>query len=149
MLFPRAKFINLIVIRAMCSFPPIRMHFHTDSPYAFDQRAFAHYYVQRDKLMSAWTKLFPQVILDVHYERLVQSPEEEVRRILEFIELPWNPACLKFFELPSLVRTFSRDQVRNAINTKSVGRWKNYAPNIWVRSLMRLRNWDIAGREKA
>ena len=130
MLFPRAKFINLIRHPADVFISTYQNAFSHSFAYAFDQTAFAHYYVQRDKIMSAWIKLFPDAILNVHYEELVEFPEQEVRRITEFIGLPWNPACLKFFELPSMVRTFSRDQVRNAINTKSIGRWKNYAKHL-------------------
>ena len=50
--------------------------------------------------------------------------------MLSFLGLPWEEACLKFNERKSTVRTFSRLQVRNPINTGSVARWRNYEKHL-------------------
>lgn len=128
--FPKAKFINLIRHPADIFISTYQNSFQRSFSYAFNQESFAHYFLQREIIMKHWKSLFPECILDVSYEELTRDPEAQVRRMLDFLGLDWDPACLKFFERPSMVQTFSRDQVRSAINTKSVARWKNYEKHL-------------------
>ena len=65
----------------------------------------------------AWADAFPNQLLDVSYESLASEPEREIRRILDFLALAWEPNCLNFFLNASSVRTFSKDQVRSRVNT--------------------------------
>jgi hypothetical protein len=64
--------------------------------------------------------------LDVPYEDLVADQEHWTRRMLEFVELPWDPRCLEFHRAERAVITASKWQVRQRINAASVGRWRNY-----------------------
>ncbi|MEO6608763.1 MAG: sulfotransferase, partial [Aestuariivirga sp.] len=105
-------------------------NFTKDFGFAFEQRAFAHYFLQKEKLMAYWRTVMGTQILDVKYEELVANPESVVRGMLAFLDLEWDPACLKFFERQSSVRTFSKDQVRREINTQSIARWKNYEKHL-------------------
>jgi hypothetical protein len=50
--------------------------------------------------------------------------------MLEFLKLPWEEGCLKFHERGSTVRTFSKSQVRDPINRRSVARWHNYEKHL-------------------
>ena len=63
---------------------------------------------------------------ELRYEDLVTEPEAEVRRLLAYLELPWDDACLAFHESKRQVRTASMAQVREPIHRGSVGRWKRY-----------------------
>ena len=74
--------------------------------------------------------LFGSQILEVKYEELTANPADIVRQMLTFLKMEWDPACLKFFERQSSVRTFSKDQIRRAINTNSIARWKNYEKHL-------------------
>jgi len=130
MCFPKTKFINLVRHPADVFISTYQNNFSTAFAYAFAQDSFAHYFLQREIIMKHWKSLFPELILDVKYEDLTRDPEPQVRRMLVFLGLDWDPACMKFFERPSMVQTFSRDQVRSAINTKSVARWKNYEKHL-------------------
>jgi hypothetical protein len=78
--------------------------------------------------MQHWHAVLPPgAILDVPYEALVDDPETWSRRMVEFAGLPWDEACLNFHETVRSVSTFSKWQVRQKINRRSVQRWRNYA----------------------
>lgn len=128
--FPKVRFINLVRHPADIFISTYQNDFQASFTYAFGQETFAHYYLQRELIIAHWKKLFGHLILDVRYEELTADPEAQVRRILDFLGLEWDPACLKFFERPAMINTFSRDQVRSSINTKSVGRWRNYEAHL-------------------
>ena len=65
-------------------------------------------------------------LLEVPYEALVANQEDWTRRMLEFVGLPWDPRCLDFHRTERVVITASRWQVRQKINARSIGRWRNY-----------------------
>jgi hypothetical protein len=98
--------------------------------YGYDQVAYGEYYLNYLRLMNHWKAVMPNSIYQLQYEALTANPEVEVRNMLNFLELPWEEACLKFNERESTVKTLSRLQVRNSINTASVARWKNYEKHL-------------------
>ena len=98
--------------------------------YAYDQKEYGEYYINYLQLMDYWKSVLPDSIYESDYEVLTANPEQEIRNMLEFLDLPWEEACLKFNERESTVRTFSHSQVRNPINTSSVARWKNYEKHL-------------------
>jgi hypothetical protein len=103
-------------------------NFHIAHSYANDLGDLAHYYDEYLRLMQHWhTVLPPGAILDVPYEALVDDPETWSRRMVEFAGLSWHEACLNFHETARSVSTFSKWQVRQKINRRSVQRWRNYA----------------------
>jgi hypothetical protein len=85
--------------------------------------------------MAHWRAVLDLPLLEVGYERLVADPETEIRRLVEFAGLPWDPACLRFHETERVVRTASHAQVRRPIYGSSVGRHRAYAP--WLEPLYR------------
>ncbi|MBG1231677.1 tetratricopeptide repeat-containing sulfotransferase family protein [Aestuariivirga litoralis] len=127
---PYAKFINLMRHPADVFISTYQNHFTDTFSYAFNQVSFAHFYLHRAKILKHWRAVFGELILDLSYEELVSDPEPQVRRMLGFLGLDWDPACLRFHESGNAVRTFSRDQVRSGINNKSVGRWRNYEKHL-------------------
>ncbi|MBL9150401.1 MAG: sulfotransferase [Phycisphaerae bacterium] len=78
-------------------------------------------------------------LLDIDYEALVRAPEEHLRRILDFLGLPWDARCARPHENDRVVITLSHEQVRRAINDSSIGRWRNYANRFDAR-------WDALAR---
>jgi hypothetical protein len=64
----------------------------------------------------------------VIYEQMVADPEDEVRRLLDFLGLPFEPACLKFYENERAVRTASSEQVRRPINREGLDQWRVFEP---------------------
>jgi hypothetical protein len=69
-------------------------------------------------------------MLQVQYEDLVADLEGQSRRIISFLGLPWNAACLDFHRTERTVQTSSDWQVRQPIYTRSVGRWRNYERHL-------------------
>jgi tetratricopeptide (TPR) repeat protein len=102
-------------------------HFKSAHAYSHDLADLVHYYRQYEQLMRHWRRVLPPgVLLEIVYEDLVAEPEAEARRLVEFVGLPWNPACLDFHRAAHRVMTASKWQVRQKINTRSVARWRNY-----------------------
>ena len=82
------------------------------------------------RVMEHWRVVLAGRFLEIEYESLVANQEVETRRLLDWIELPWDAACLRFYESDRVVRTASITQVREPIYNSSVGRWEPYGPYL-------------------
>jgi hypothetical protein len=76
--------------------------------------------------MATWRERFGNRFLDVRYEDVVVNLEANARRILDYLELPWEDACAEFHKQAGAVSTASAVQVRQPAHTRSVGRWQRY-----------------------
>jgi len=99
-------------------------------PYANDLADIAHFYGQYLRLMSCWDEQFGDAICNLGYEELVSSPRDTLERVLTFLGLPWDDACLQYRERDNRVRTASVHQVRRPLYSSSDGRWRNYADQL-------------------
>ncbi len=130
LLFPNAKVIHVQREPAdTCSSiytTPLK-RFHS---YSIDQETLGTYYGLYAELMEHWDAVLPIEIRHQSYEALVEDLEGESRALLEFIGLPWDPACLDFQSGEEQVLTFSNQQVRQPVFKSSIGRWKKYEPHI-------------------
>lgn len=106
------------------------LHLDHGMPYALDLMDAAHWYRQYRRLMAHWKRLYPEDIYDLDYEALVAEPEPTIRRLLDFIGLPWEESCLSFHKARNAVRTASVWQVRRPIYRRSAGRWRNYERHL-------------------
>jgi tetratricopeptide (TPR) repeat protein len=88
------------------------------------------YYVDYFGLMEHWRQALPIQILDIDYEDYTTDLEGTARKLVDFVGLEWDPRCLEYYKLDRAVRTASQWQVRQPIYTSSVGRWRNYMPNL-------------------
>lgn len=98
--------------------------------YSYDLQELGEYYLQYVRVMNHWNDVLPGRILRVQYEDVVDDLEKQVRRILDYCELPWEDACLNFFESNRAVSTASSEQVRRPIYKDAVGYWKNYEDHL-------------------
>jgi hypothetical protein len=78
--------------------------------------------------MDHWDKVLPGEILRVQYEDVVADTEAQVRRILEYLGLPFEQACVDFHKTKRSVRTASSEQVRQPIFKSGLEQWRNYEP---------------------
>ena len=85
---------------------------------------------ETDRLMEHWRQVLPIPILEIQYETLVANLESESRRLIEFLGLDWDPACLAFHETERSVLTASHWQVRQPLFASSVGRWRHYRRHL-------------------
>jgi hypothetical protein len=89
------------------------------------------YYRLYERVMAHWRAVLPPGrMLELDYDTLTASPESETRRIIAYAGLEWNDACLRPEDTTRIVRSASRWQVRQPINTRSVERWRQYAPYL-------------------
>ena len=103
-------------------------NFKSDQTYATDFDDLAFFQSECERLMAHWKEVLPQPILTMQYEETVADLEIQARRLIAFLGVPWDEACLSFHQSERAVQTPSRWQVRQPIYSHSVGRWKNYAP---------------------
>ncbi|MHB8453982.1 MAG: tetratricopeptide repeat-containing sulfotransferase family protein [Acidiferrobacterales bacterium] len=129
-LFPNARIIHTIRHPLDTCLSCYFQNFGNTHTYSSNLRALGEVYRIYEKLMAHWHATLSIGILDVHYETLVNSPETEVRRLLKFCQLPWEPRCLEFYNSGRYVNTASYDQVRQPIYQTSVGRWKHYESHL-------------------
>jgi exonuclease VII small subunit len=88
------------------------------------------YYLQYRRLLDHFHALLPGFVLDVHYEQVVADLETQVRRLLDFCDLPFEESCLRFHETERAVKTASSEQVRRPIYASSVNLWRNYEAHL-------------------
>ncbi|MHC4304057.1 MAG: tetratricopeptide repeat-containing sulfotransferase family protein [Planctomycetota bacterium] len=99
-------------------------------PYISDLRDLGFAYRQYERLMAHWKHVIPQPILEVGYEALVDDLEGESRRIIAFLGLDWDDACLRFHASGRIVRTASYEQVRQPIYRSSIGRHQRFENHL-------------------
>jgi tetratricopeptide (TPR) repeat protein len=96
--------------------------------FTYDQTELGEYYRFYDRLMAHWRQVLPSAcFIEVDYEAVVDDLEHEARRLIEFVGLPWDDACLSFHDNRRVVRTASLNQVRQPIYKTSKGRWQAHA----------------------
>ncbi|OAN51303.1 tetratricopeptide repeat-containing sulfotransferase family protein [Magnetospirillum moscoviense] len=95
--------------------------------FAYDLSWIGEQLVDHQRLMDHWHKVFPGEILEVDYDSLVEDVEGWARKIITFLDLPWEKNILDFQNLDRAVRTASVWQVRQPVYTSSKAKWKNYA----------------------
>jgi hypothetical protein len=89
----------------------------------------AYYRLQAD-LLTHWQKVLGDRLYVLEYEKLVQKPEVEIRKLLEFCGLEFDPACLEFHQSSRVIKSPSASQVRQPIYNSSVGAWKRYEKQL-------------------
>jgi hypothetical protein len=97
----------------------------------------ADYYRQYHNMMQHWHRVLPGKVLDVHYEETVMDLEGQVRRILEHCGLPFEEACVRYYETARAVQTASSEQVRQPIYREGLGKWRRYEQylDLWKEEL--------------
>jgi tetratricopeptide (TPR) repeat protein len=130
-LFPRAHIVvcrrDLRDVSLSCFF----QYFRDDLLVWTDDQADCAFRAKEiDRLMDHWRSVLPCPVLEVQYETLVTNLESESRRLVDFLGLDWDPACLAFHETERTVMTASHWQVRQPVYASSVGRWRHYQSHI-------------------
>lgn len=122
-MLPGARFIHCRRDPVETCWSCFKHEFKTDQLYSYDFRELAAYWRDYDRLVRFWQAQYPGLIYDYVYEELVERPEAEIRRLLDFCDLPFDPACLRFHEVDRDVRTASAGQVRQPLdrNTAQAG----------------------------
>jgi tetratricopeptide (TPR) repeat protein len=133
LMFPNAVIIDARRHPLGCGFSCYKQLFAQGMNYSYDLNEMGRYYRDYADLMAHFDAVLPGRVYRVHYEQLVADPESEVRRLLDHCRLPFDAACLRFYDNPRAVQTISSEQVRRPIYSDGVDHWRNYAP--WLGAL--------------
>ncbi|SFC12236.1 tetratricopeptide repeat-containing sulfotransferase family protein [Pseudoalteromonas denitrificans] len=126
---PNAKIICLLRNPMDTCIGNYRQLFTINNPYygyAFDLNTTAKFYSEFYQLIQHWQAQNNKNFMTLKYEELVSDPEQKIKQILNFCDLPFQKSCLDFHKNTAAVSTASKIQVREPINLKSIDRWKKY-----------------------
>ncbi len=123
---PEAKFIHCHRDPIANCFSIHRMPFDEKQTYAHSLEALGKYYTRYWRFMRSWHELFPSRILDMRYEDTVADIETQSRRMLDFLDLPFEEGVLDYHKNKRLVKTPSASQVRQPIYKDRLAAWKKY-----------------------
>ena len=130
LILPNAKIINAKRHPLDSCLGSFKQLFARGQPFTYDQFELGEFYLEYQRLMDHWHDVLPGKVLDVQYEHVVEDLETEVRRILDHCGLPWDDACLRFWETDRAVKTASSEQVRTPIYSSAKHRWRNYEDHL-------------------
>lgn len=99
-------------------------------PYANDLADCAFRVREAERMAAHWRAVLPLPMLELRYETLVAEPEATIRAMLSFLDMPWDPACLRFHASGGAVTSASVWQVRRPLHAGAVGRWRAYRDHI-------------------
>jgi tetratricopeptide (TPR) repeat protein len=128
LMLPNAKIIDARREPMACCFSNLKQLFANGQEFTYSVEDIARYYRTYLDLMSHWDEVLPGRILRVWHEDVVDDLEGNVRRILNFCGLDFEPACLEFHKTARSVRTASSEQVRQPIFREGLDQWRHYEP---------------------
>jgi tetratricopeptide (TPR) repeat protein len=123
---PNAKIIDARRHPLGGGFSIFKQHFARGQAFAYDLADIGRYYVDYVNLMAHFDAVRPGRVHRVIYEAMVADPEGQTRALLAHCGLPFEAACLRFYENERAVRTASSEQVRRPIFTDATEHWRNY-----------------------
>ncbi len=128
LMLPNAKIIDARRHPLGCSFSCFKQHFARGQTFTYELDEIGRYYRDYVELMAHYDEALPGRVYRVFYESLVDDTEGEVRRLLEYCGLPFEPGVLKFHENQRAVRTASSEQVRQPIFREGLDQWRHFEP---------------------
>jgi tetratricopeptide (TPR) repeat protein len=126
-ILPQARFIEIRRNAMDCCFSNYVHHFGSAHAASFDLVNQARACVDYTRLMDHLNAAAPNFLCSIRYETLIEQPEAELRRALDYLGLDWTDDLLRFYESDRVIRTPSAEQVRRPLNRSGIGRWKPYA----------------------
>jgi tetratricopeptide (TPR) repeat protein len=126
LILPNAKIIDARRYPLDSCLSCYRQLFARGQSFTYDLTDIGEYFLQYQRMMDYWHEVLPGRVLTVQYEDMVTDFDNQVRRLLDYCELPFEENCVRFWETDRPVRTASSEQVRQPIYTKSIHRWRQY-----------------------
>jgi len=87
-----------------------------------------HFYRTYVELMEHWDQVLPGKVLRVNHEDVVNDLEGNVRRVLAFCGLEFEPACLEYYKTERRIHTVSSEQVRRPVSREGIDQWRHFEP---------------------
>jgi hypothetical protein len=130
---PNAKMVDARRYPMACGFSNFKQNYATGVTFSYSLRSIGEFYYDYWRFMRHFDGVQPGAVHRVLNENLIEDPDGEVRRLLDYIGVPFDDACLEFHANKRAVRTPSAEQVRRPINRDGVDAWRPYEP--WLGEL--------------
>ena len=133
LMLPNARIIDARREPMSCCFSNLKQLFAQGQEFSYGVENIARYYRTYLDLMEHWDRVLPGRVLRMQHEDVVEDLEGSVRRLLDYCQLPFEPACLDFHKTRRSVRTPSSEQVRRPIFRDGLEQWRGFEP--WLEPL--------------
>ena len=130
LILPNAKIIDARRHPLDCCFSNFKQHFARGQSFSYDLTELGQYYLNYVRYMQKVDEVLPGRVHRVIHEDLLDNPEQEIRDLLSYLELPFEANCLQFWQNERAVQTPSAEQVRRPINRDGVDQWKPYEVHL-------------------
>ena len=130
LILPKAKIIDARRNPMDTCFSCFKQYFAKGQHFTYDLDDIARYYKDYVRLMDYWKKLFPEEIFTIHYEQVIDNPNDRIRDLLEFCNVKFEDNCINFHKSKRPVKTASSEQVRQPMYKTGLDYWKNYSNNL-------------------
>ena len=142
---PHARIIDARRHPMACGFSNFKQNYATGVTFSYSLESIGNFYRDYVEFMDHIDQVQPGTVLRVINERLIEDPEGETRRMLEYVGVPFDSACLESHKTKRAVLTPSAEQVRRPINREGVDYWRHFEP--WLGPLQEalgpaLKSWD-------
>jgi predicted Zn-dependent protease len=130
LILPNAKIIDARRHPMATCFSCYKQLFAAGQEFTYSLDDIGRYYCDYVALMDHWDAVLPGKVLPVQYEMVVGDFEAQVRRLLDFCSLDFEPACLEFYASDRAVRTASSEQVRQPIYSDALEQWRHFERHL-------------------
>ena len=145
MILPNARIIDARRHPMATCFSAFKQHFARGQHYTYDLSELGRFYRDYVRLMAHLDRVLPGQVHRVQYERMVDDTDVELRHLLAYCGLDFDPACLRFHENRRAVRTASSEQVRRPIFRDGLDQWRRYEPWLEPLRLALADCWEMEG----
>jgi tetratricopeptide (TPR) repeat protein len=128
LILPNAKIVDVRRHPMACCFSNFTQLYANGQVETYRLADLASLYRDYVSLMDHFDKILPGRIHRLIYEQLVANPESEIRRLLAYLDLPFEQSCLEFYKNERGVSTISSEQVRSPIYKEALEHWRHYEP---------------------
>jgi hypothetical protein len=128
LMLPNAKIIDARRHPLACCWSGFKQHFARGQNFTYRLQDIGRYYRDYVELMAHFDRVLPGRVHRVIHEALVDDTEAEVRKVLDYCNIPFEAACLRFYESDRAVRTASSEQVRRPVNREGFDQWRHFEP---------------------
>jgi len=143
LILPKARIVDVRRHPMAACFSGFKQLFAEGQEFSYDLDDLGRYYRYYLATIRHFQSTQSGAVHSLIYEDLVEGTEHEVRRLLAALDLPFDPACLRFFENDRAVRTVSSEQVRQPIYRSGLDHWRAFAP--WLQPLEAALGDDLTG----
>jgi hypothetical protein len=130
LMLPNAKIIDARRHPMACCFSGFKQLFASGQNFTYGLEEIGKYYRDYVFLMDHWDRVLPSRVLKVEYEDMVADTENQIRRLLDYCQLPFEEQCLRFWETERAVRTPSSEQVRQPIYQSGLEQWRHFEQHL-------------------